>query len=400
MSYMNENEHKELDGSQPSNTEDDIEQVKYLEVSSLSLFLMVFLAALLGGFVTAFFVPFLFGSSPSEVYGNHGAFLNANNRQIIEVNEGKVSPVTAVVKKLKPSIVSIRVKESDGELLQRDVVSDGGAGIIIRPNGYILTNNHVVSGSKEILVTIGDEEMQGRLVAADAENDIAVIKVDRHGLPVAEFGSTKNLQVGELAVAIGSPFGFEYTVTSGIISALGRTVSIPDMKSREIITYTNLIQTDAPINPGNSGGALSDSKGRVIGVNTFIMSKSGSAEGVGFAIPIETAMRVANQLIQKGRASHPYIGIIGQDLENNANNRIYQGLRRGAMIVDVKRGSPAYNAGLRNADIIVAADGKAIKGMDDLITKIRERAVGDIIVLKYLRKGKESTAHVVLVERP
>jgi len=400
MSYMNENEHKELDGSQPSNTEDDIEQVKYLEVSSLSLFLMVFLAALLGGFVTVFFVPFLFDSSPSEVFGNHGSFLNANNRQIIEVNEGKVSPVTAAVKKLKPSIVSIRVKESDGELSQRDVVSDGGAGIIIRPNGYILTNNHVVSGSKEILVTIGDEEMQGRLVAADAENDIAVIKVDRHGLPVAEFGSTKNLQVGELAVAIGSPFGFEYTVTSGIISALGRTVSIPDMKSREIITYTNLIQTDAPINPGNSGGALSDSKGRVIGVNTFIMSKSGSAEGVGFAIPIETAMRVANQLIQKGRASHPHIGIIGQDLENNANNRIYQGLRRGAMIVDVKRGSPAYNAGLRNADIIVAADGKAIKGMDDLITKIRERAVGDIIVLKYLRKGKESTAHVVLVEGP
>lgn len=366
---------------------------------SLILAVAVF-AALLGGLVATYFVPYLYGSTPGDVYGGNSSYPVTNSKEIIRVDKGAVSPVTAVAKKLQPSIVNINIKQTLKDMAHPDIVSGAGSGVIFSSHGYIITNAHVVSDAKDIFVTIGTEELKGTLVAADKEADLAVVKVNRTGLPAAEFGSTKNLQVGDLAVAIGSPFGFEHTVTSGIVSALNRTLSLPDESSKEINTYTNLIQTDAPINPGNSGGALSDSQGRVIGINTLIVSSTGVTEGIGFAIPVETAVSVAKQLIDTGKASHPYMGIQGQNANSSLPVDNTYGVAKGAIVTDVVKGSPADRAGLREKDIIVAADGKPVDTMDDLIAQIRLKKVGDSLRITFLRNGKQRTAELVLIEKP
>jgi len=368
--------------------------------TSIALVVVVaLLSSLLGGFVAAFFVPYIYGSTPQEVFGNQPA-PGQGSTEVVRVDGESMGSVTAVAKKLRPSVVNINIKQSISDGFHPDVVSGAGSGVIFRSDGYILTNNHVVEGAKDIFVTIGTDEVKGKVVAADDETDLAVVKVDRKNLPAAEFGSTKNLQVGELAVAIGSPFGFEHTVTSGIISALNRTVSIPDESSRNVRTYTNLIQTDAPINPGNSGGALSDAQGRVIGINTLIISTSGVSEGVGFAIPVETAASVAKQLIEKGKASHPYIGIRGQNVDSTSGSAGDLKAEKGAVVVEVIKGSPASKAGLKKDDIIIAVGGKSIESMDELIAEVRQRKVGDSLELTILRNGKRDNIEVVLAEKP
>lgn len=368
--------------------------------ASIALVVVVaLLSSLLGGFVAAFFVPYIYGSTPQEVFGNQPA-PGSGSTEVLRVDGESVGSVTAVAKKLRPSVVNINIKQSISDGFHPDVVSGAGSGVIFRSDGYILTNNHVVKGAKDIFVTIGTDEVKGKVVAADDETDLAVVKVDRKNLPAAEFGSTKNLQVGELAVAIGSPFGFEHTVTSGIISALNRTVSIPDESSRNVRTYTNLIQTDAPINPGNSGGALSDAQGRVIGINTLIISTSGVSEGVGFAIPIETAESVAKQLIEKGKASHPYIGIRGQNIDSTSGSAGDLKAEKGAVVVEVIKGSPASKAGLKKDDIIIAVGGKTIESMDELIAEVRQRKAGDSLELTILRNGKRDNVELVLAEKP
>jgi S1-C subfamily serine protease len=186
-------------------------------------------------------------------------------------------------------------------------------------------------------------------------------------------------------------------VTSGIISALNRTVTVPSEQTRESITYVNLIQTDASINPGNSGGALSDASGKVIGINTLIISSSGTNEGVGFAIPVETVKSVADQLIKGGKASHPYMGIEGLDVAKTDNNI---SVNEGAIITRVIPGSPAAQAGLQKDDILTAVNGKPIEDMIGLITEIRQKKVGDNIEITYLRNGKENKATLTLAEKP
>jgi S1-C subfamily serine protease len=366
--------------------------------SILLIVAVAFLSAILGGIIAVLAVPYLYGSTPAEVFGSRG--LAINPKEIIRVDKGKVSPVTAVAKKLMPSIVNINIKQSISGLTHPDVVSGAGSGIIYSSDGYIVTNEHVISDAKEIFVTIGSQEVKGKLVASDKDTDVAVIKVDKTGLPVAEFGSTKNLQVGDLAVAIGSPFGFEHTVTSGIISALNRTVSMPTEDVQDTQTYTNLIQTDAPINPGNSGGALSDAQGRVIGMNSLIYSKSGVTEGVGFAIPIETVISVTRQLIEKGSASHPFAGIMGQNLDIGSASNSNLGADKGAIIVGVVKGGPADKAGLKKQDVVVAVDGKQIESMDELIAEVRQRKVGETLEIDYLRAGKPGSTQLTLVEKP
>lgn len=367
--------------------------------STTTLVAIAVVSAIVGALVASLAVPYLFGSSPAEVFGGSGN-TSGGARQVINVDNGPVSPVTAVARKMQPSIVNIRVAQNIHDEFHPDVVSGAGSGVIFSSDGYIITNNHVIAGAKDIFVTIGSDEVKGRLIAADKETDLAVIKVDRKDLPAAEFGSTKKLQVGELAVAIGSPFGFEHTVTSGIISAKNRTVTIPDEDSRDTTTYTNLIQTDAPINPGNSGGALGDAQGRVIGINTLIISSTGVTEGVGFAIPVETAVSVARQLIGQGKASHPYIGILGQNVENGVVQDKRVGASEGAIIMEALKGGPAEKAGLKADDIILAVDGKAIESMDELIADIRQKKVGDKLEITYMRNGKKDTATLILAEKP
>ncbi|HZD60012.1 MAG TPA: trypsin-like peptidase domain-containing protein [Anaerolineae bacterium] len=365
------------------------------------LIAVAFFSAILGGLVATFAIPYIYGSTPEAVFSGRQNLPPSDSKNVIHVDKSAVSPVTAVAKKLQPSIVNIGIKQSMGDTFHSNMVSGIGSGVIFRQDGYILTNNHVISGAKEIQVTIGTDKVRGKLVAADRETDLAVIKVNRTGLPAAEFGSTKGLQVGELAVAIGSPFGFEHTVTSGIISALNRTVSVPDEdRPNENTTYANLIQTDAPINPGNSGGALSDAKGRIIGINTLIISSSGVTEGVGFAIPVEVAKDVAEQLIENGKASHPYMGIGGRDVEDVVTDAAITNTQHGAVITEVKPGSPADKAGLVKNDVIIAVGGQKIGDMDELIAAVRQREVGDTIEITYLRGAKRRVTELTLVEKP
>lgn len=357
-----------------------------------------FLGAVIGGLIMAYALPYMYGSTPGAVFSAGQNQSTGTSSEIIKVN-GAVSPATAVAKKLGPSVVNVSVNQGPQDAVHSGLTSGVGSGVIYTQDGYIITNNHVVSGARAISVTIGNDDVKAKLIAADPETDLAIIKVDRTGLPAAEFGSTKDLQVGEPAVAIGSPFGFEHTVTSGIISALNRNVTIPNDQTGGNVSYSNLIQTDAPINPGNSGGALSDATGKVIGISALIISSSGVNDGVGFAIPVDMAKRVADQLIKQGKASHPYIGILGRDVSEVANDN-ETAVDEGAIIAEIVPGGPAAKAGLKKNDIIIAVSGTRIKDMGVLIAEIRQKEVGDRLEVTYMRNGKEGKAILTLTEKP
>jgi len=226
-----------------------------------------------------------------------------------------------------------------------------------------------------------------------------VVKIDKSGLPAITLGNSDTLVVGELAVAIGSPFGFEQSVTSGIISALNRNVTAQDESGNPVL-LTNLIQTDAAINPGNSGGALCDSDSRLIGINTLIASSSGGSEGIGFATPSNTAKRVADDLIAGKPVSHPYIGISGQTVSDTIATQYNLPVTSGAYVTAVVPGSPAEKAGIKQGDIIVSVNGQAVTSMDDLIGAVRNNNVGQTITLGYYSNGQKKSAQVTLAEMP
>lgn len=362
------------------------------------------IGAIIGGIVASFLVPYLFGIDPLELL--KGEF-RIPQRQVI-VTE-KVTPqaiekmhaqdlVISVARKVKPSVVFIRTQGVVATPFHEGLKVPGeGSGVIYRSDGYILTNDHVVRDVTEINVILASgEELKGRVIGTDPETDVAVIKVNKTGLPAAVLGSTKNLEVGELAVAIGAPFGFQFTVTEGVISALHRNVS----DSETGRTYTDLIQTDAAINPGNSGGALANGLGQVVGINSLIISTSGGSEGLGFAIPMDLARSIADQLIEEGKASHPYIGILGQTVDEDVARRFGLVVQKGAMITDVVESSPSSKAGLAQGDIIVEFDGSKIDSMEELIAAIRSKRVGDKVKVSYLRGKERRTAELTLEEKP
>jgi S1-C subfamily serine protease len=291
--------------------------------------------------------------------------------------------VEAVAKAVLPSIVRVDVSGASAFGNQEGT----GSGVIYRPDGYIITNNHVVANADEVHVRFSDGSVETARVVGSAAPavDIAMIKVDRTGLAAATLGSTSDLEVGQLAVAIGSPFGLQGTVTAGVISALHRNIAL-DPTER----FSDAIQTDAPINPGNSGGALADGEGRVVGINTAILSGGGGSVGVGFAIPIEIVRRVADQIIATGHARLPFLGISGQNLPNDA----------GALIQDVVSGGPAASGGLKAGDTIVSLDGEKIRSMDELIAALLRKDVGDVVRVGYLRDGKRHETTARLTERP
>ena len=297
-------------------------------------------------------------------------------RDIAALDENAAARVAAEV---LPSIVQIDVNG--------DFTAGLGSGVIYSDDGYILTNDHVIQGASEILVNLPDGRQLPASVVGSAANvnvDIAVLKVAAEGLPAATFGSSEDLVVGELAVALGSPFGLDSTVTAGIISALHRNITpAPNIR------FTNAIQTDAPINPGNSGGALADSRGAVIGINTAILGDSGNV-GVGFAIPIDIARKVADQIIAGGRAQLPFLGIEGDNLPG----------RGGARVRAVDPGSAADAAGIREGDVIVELDGEAVDSMDSLIALLIERDVGQEVGLVVERGGDRITLTATLQARP
>ena len=329
------------------------------------------------------------------------------NTQLISL-QGYSDTAVGVAKKVQPSIVAISVEYSVNSIFNRSstTATAKGSGIIISEDGYILTNNHVVNSTssssssfyeieKANKVTVklynDDKEYEGKIVGTDSQTDLAVIKIDKDGLTAAELGDSDSVQVGEFAMAIGSPLGLDNSVTAGIISAVNRDVTDSDGNK-----YT-AIQTDAAINSGNSGGALVNSKGQVIGVNTLKLSGTG-VEGVGFAIPINSTKTIYEQLIQYSKVKRPYIGVGGINLDEKtakANNLV-----AGVYIKTVEDFSAGEKAGLRIGDVIIEADGTKVATMDELNEIKNKKQIGDTIKLKVYRDGKEKTITVTLQEQP
>ena len=270
-----------------------------------------------------------------------------------------------------------------------------GSGVIVSPEGYILTNNHVVAGATEILVTTSDKhQYKARVVGTDPKTDLAVLKVDATNLPAITIADSSKVQVGDYALAIGDPFGVGETVTMGIVSATGRTnLGIED--------YEDFIQTDAPINPGNSGGALVNDRGELIGINTAILSHgSGGNEGVGFAIPTNLARNIMDQILNNGKVTRAYMGAYIQGVSPELAKAFGEAAPRGALVGDVEPGSPAQKSGLEKGDIVVALDGKPITDSNQLRMSISMMAPGTTATLKVWRNGSEHDIAVKLGELP
>lgn len=270
-----------------------------------------------------------------------------------------------------------------------------GSGVIASRNGYILTNHHVLGDGTQIEVILAsDERLKARLIGSDPDTDLAVLKVDREGLPAIGFASHDDIAVGDVVLAIGNPFGVGQTVTMGIISALGRT-------QLGINTFENFIQTDAAINPGNSGGALVDVHGQLLGINTAIYSRSGGSLGIGFAIPVSIVQEVMQQIIQKGRVIRGYIGVEPQDLTPELVDALQlQTQQKGAIIAGVMRHGPAEEAGVRTGDVLIGIDRTPVQDTTQVLNTIARLSPGSTVRFRFLRNGDEIELPIRIGTRP
>jgi serine protease Do len=269
-----------------------------------------------------------------------------------------------------------------------------GSGVIVSPEGYILTNNHVVDGATEVKVTLADKrEFDAKIIGTDPKTDVAVLKIDASNLHPITLGDSSKVQVGDTALAIGDPFGVGQTVTSGIISATGRgNLGIED--------YEDFLQTDAPINPGNSGGALINDRGELVGINTAILTHSEGSEGIGFAVPVNLARQVMNEILQNGKVVRAYMGILPQDMTTDMAKAFGEKQARGVVVGDVTADSPAQHAGLRRGDILLEVNGKPVASANQLRMSISMMEPGTDVQLKVLRDGSERDVNVKLAEMP
>ena len=269
-----------------------------------------------------------------------------------------------------------------------------GSGVIVSAQGYILTNNHVVEGADRIdLVMTDGRRLTGKIVGTDPDTDLAVLKVDADHLPAITLGNDELLQVGDPVLAIGNPFGVTNTVTSGIVSALGRN-------SLGINEYENFIQTDAAINPGNSGGALINASGNLVGINTAIFSRTGGTMGIGFAIPVSLAKPVMEQIIESGQVTRGYLGVVFTQNSVARPGRPPAQMGKGALIREVVPGGPADRAGLRSGDLVVAINGRATDDAASLRNQISSLSPGTRTPLKVTRGGDEVTLEIEIAKRP
>jgi 2-alkenal reductase len=327
---------------------------------------------------------------------------------------GALSPVDVeeqlvidLYERLAPAVVCVTARDQFGSCI--------GSGFVIDAEGYIVTNNHVAIAAPNLLVTLADEHtVPAEIVGADVGSDLAVLKIDppTDGLTVAELGDSETLRVGQRAIAIGNPFGLERTVTTGVISSLGRPLARDDSDFQ----LAQVIQTDAAINPGNSGGPLFDSQGRVVGVNTAIRSNTGTNTGVGFAIPVDIVKRVVPELIATGRYQHTWVGVRGRTISPEMVETMNLPVETGVLVAEVTPNGPAAKAGLRGGtrevnvsgipmlaggDIIQAINGRQVKRFDDLINYLAtQTSVGDVVSLDVVRGNEFLVIEVTLEERP
>ena len=365
----------------------------------------------------------------AAVAGVHG-FADKNppaTFKLADANEGPAKVTFApIVKKTLPAVVNISsskvVKTQRGQmpgqspmdqLFQQFFGENGGrfnvpkerreqslgSGVIVSPEGYILTNNHVVDGATDVRVTLGDKrEFKARIVGTDAKTDIAVLKIDAPDLAVITIGDSAKVQVGDTALAMGNPFGVGQTVTEGIISAMGRGLG------GAIEEYEDFIQTDAPINPGNSGGALINDRGELIGINTAILTGSGSSSegshGVGFAVPVNLARSVMEQILKNGKVTRAYLGVMAQDVTPAIAKSFGAKSNNGALVGDISPDSPAQAAGVEKGDIILDLNGKQVADHNSLRNTISMMEPGSTVKLHLLRNGSERDMTVKLAEFP
>ena len=269
-----------------------------------------------------------------------------------------------------------------------------GSGVIVSNAGYLLTNHHVVEAADEIEVALNDgRKLLAKVVGNDPETDLAVLRVDAENLPAITFGSSDALKVGDVVLAIGNPFGVGQTVTSGIVSALGRT-------GLGINTFENFIQTDAAINPGNSGGALIDAGGNLVGINTAIFSRSGGSMGIGFAIPVSTAKMVLEQIVKSGGVTRGWIGVEVQEITPALAESFKLGGQRGALIAGVLRGGPADKAGIKPGDVLTEVEGKPVADPTAMLNLIAALAPGSSAKMKLKRQGQDVDATISVGRRP
>ena len=379
-------------------------------------FLLPFFSGILGCTLvvgTCFGVP----SIKSKLLSNTNNISNTNSSS---QNSGYVSQTSLsnysdtsiyAANKILPSIVGIKVEYNVNSLIsmfgnsgQTSTASASGSGIIISEDGYILTNNHIVSTSSsesyyevseatKLTVTLfnDDTEYEAKIIGTDEQTDLAVIKIEKTGLSKAEFADSDNIKVGEFAMAVGNPLGMQSSITCGVISAVNREVTDTEGKKY------NLIQTDAAINSGNSGGALVNSEGKVIGINTLKLSGTG-IEGMGFAIPINSTTDITSQLIQYSKVKRPYIGISGMDLSEETAKKY--NLVVGIYVKSVDDFSAGEKAGIKSGDVIIEADGKKVTKMDELNEIKNSHKIGDEMKIKIKRDNSEKELTITLGEQP
>jgi serine protease Do len=290
--------------------------------------------------------------------------------------------VVRIARQVSPAVVSVSQREGGS-----------GSGVIVRSDGVILTNAHVVGMSRTVRVGLADgRRVEGRVVGRDPSLDVAVVRIDEPNTPVAPIGDSDSLEVGQTAIAIGNPLGLERTVTTGVISAINR--------SPRGIALDGLIQTDAAISPGNSGGPLLDSRGRVIGINTAVLRAPG-AQGLGFAVPIKLAQNVAEQILATGRVVHSFLGVEFRDVEPEMAEQFRLNVREGIVVVAVEPSAPAERAGVARGDIITRVDDTPIKQGGDLRRVLRNRRPGDNVQITVVRMGGDTrTLNARLAEAP
>jgi serine protease DegQ len=337
----------------------------------------------------------------------------ANAPAVVTIQDAPAAPTaapaagsySAAALKAMPAVVSITTSKAPRRLPGRDPwlrqfqgsrqpTVGLGSGVIVSPDGYILTNNHVIEGADQIEVKLSDgREARATLVGRDPDTDLAVLRIGLNKLPVITFGSDANAHVGDVVLAIGYPFGVGQTVTQGIISALGRT-------QLGINTFENFIQTDAAINPGNSGGALVDANGNLIGINTAIFSRSGGSLGIGFAVPVSTARNVMQQLISTGQVVRGWIGVEPQDVTDQLARTLNLPHPEGVVIIGVLRKGPADEAGVRPGDVVLDVAGKPVVNTGQLLNAVAALKPGSEAAIKVLRGGKATTLQVRIGTRP